>query len=104
MNPGKISSMHVAQHLYVYYRVDPADSAALRARVEAMQTQLNRRTGQLCGLRRRPESGPDGKETWMEVYENLTPELEALLQEEVTRSGIETLIGGPRHSERFIDL
>ncbi len=96
--------MQASRHLYVYYRVSPAQSAALRVQIESMQAQLSRDTGLSCSLRRRPEPGPEGEQTWMEVYENLTPELEAQLQEAVTRSGIESLICGPRHGEHFIDF
>lgn len=96
--------MQALHHVYVYYRVSPAKSTALRALVESMQAQLSRDCGLSGHLRRRPEAGPDGEETWMEVYENLTPELEALLQETVKGSGIESLISGPRHGERFIDF
>jgi len=91
-------------HLYVYYRVSPMTAPALRDLVEALQAGLSQRSGQAFYLRRRPESGPDGEETWMEVYENLTPELELALDNEVARSGIEALITGTRHSERFIDF
>lgn len=96
--------MQALHHVYVYYRVSPAKSAALRALVESMQAQLHRDCGLSGRLRRRPEPGPDGEETWMEVYENVTPELEALLEEAARRSGIEFHISGPRHSERFIDF
>jgi quinol monooxygenase YgiN len=79
---------------FVYYRVDPARVAELRAAVERLFATVERETG-VRGrwMRRRDEAT-----TYMEVYENVADEraFEALLEREAAGLGLE------RKVERFI--
>ncbi len=79
---------------YVYYRVDPARLAALRAGVARLLEQVARETG-VRGrwMRRRDDPG-----TYMEIYENVPDDaaFEAVLERESTALGLE------RRIERFV--
>ena len=81
-------------HYYVYYRLDPARIAAMRAAVESLFRTIEAATG-VRGrwLRRRDEPA-----TYMEVYENVRDDaaFEALLARESAGFGLE------RHVERFV--
>ena len=90
--------MRALQSVYVYYQVADADAPALAARVRAMQSALG--AGE---LKRRPEAG-DGRQTWMEVYDQVDAALMAALDEAVASARLVDLIAGPRHSEVFVEL
>lgn len=79
---------------YVYYRVEPARVAALRAQVE----QLFGIIEQATGVRGRWMRRRDDPATYMEVYENVADDrgFEALLAREAAGLGLE------RRVERFI--
>ena len=79
---------------YVYYRVEPARVAALRAQVE----QLFRVVEQETGVRGRWMRRRDDLSTYMEVYENVADDrgFEALLAREAAVLGLE------RRTERFV--
>ena len=79
---------------YVYYRVEPARVAALRAQVE----QLFRVVEQETGVRGRWMRRRDDPSTYMEVYENVADDraFEALLAREAAGLGVE------RRVERFV--
>lgn len=89
--------------LYIYYRVQPAHAAALQPMLAAMQQQLSRTYGVAAALKRRPEE-KDGRQTWMEVYQDVPADFDAVLAEAVARSGALALIDGPRHTEIFVDV
>jgi hypothetical protein len=89
--------------LYVYYKVRELDAAALAPRVHAMQAELAARHGLSAQLKRRPES-KDGMQTWMEVYPGVADSFPDLLAQAASRAGIDSLIGGPRRTEVFVDL
>lgn len=79
---------------YVYYRVEPARVAALRAQVERLFGIVEQATGvQGRWMRRR-----DDPTTYMEVYENVADDgaFEALLEREAADLGLE------RRVERFV--
>lgn len=79
---------------YVYYRVEPARVAALRAQVERLFGIVEQATGaQGRWMRRR-----DDPTTYMEVYENVADDgaFEALLEREAAGLGLE------RRVERFV--
>lgn len=90
-------------HLYVYYKVRPADRSRLGALVRRMQALLSERTSARGVLLRRTDNGDDA-ETWMEVYENVEPDFEARLDDAVAKAGLAESIAGPRHVERFVDF
>jgi quinol monooxygenase YgiN len=79
---------------YVYYKIDPAHSAALRPLVDALFKKIEKECG-VCGrwMRRR-----DDPSTYMEVYEGVNDEqaFEALLAREAPALGPE------RRVERFV--
>lgn len=89
--------------LFIYYRVEEADAAALAPLVAAMQAQLSAAHGVRSGLKRRPDS-KDGLQTWMEVYQATPPDFEATLSGALAAAGFEQLISGPRHTEVFVDV
>lgn len=89
--------------LYIYYRVLPVHVPALQPQLAAMQARLSGEYGVRAGLKRRPEE-KDGRQTWMEVYENVPSGFGALLEQALAQAGIAALIDGPRHTEIFEDV
>ena len=79
---------------YVYYKVDAARVAGLRARVEALFATLEKQTG----VRGRWMHRRDDPSTYMEVYEGVkdAAAFEALLEREGAKLGV------PRKLERFV--
>jgi hypothetical protein len=88
--------------VYVYYKVARGDDAAVRALVDAVQTDVRRATG-IAGrlLRRR-----DDPATWMEVYEGVADAeaFEHALDSALARHAFASVLpaGGARHTERFV--
>lgn len=89
--------------LYIYYRVLPVNAAALQLKLAAMQSELSQDHGVVTGLKRRPEV-KDGRETWMEIYQNVPAGFDALLAQALERADAAALIEGPRHTEIFVDV
>jgi hypothetical protein len=83
---------------YVYYKIDQAELAALRALVDAMFQRIEKQTG----VRGRWMHRRDDPLTYMEVYEGVSDEeadlraFEALLEREGAKLGV------PRKVERFV--
>jgi hypothetical protein len=79
---------------YVYYKIDQAELAALRALVNAMFQRIEKQTG----VRGRWMHRRDDPLTYMEVYEGVTDDkaFEALLEREGAKLGV------PRKVERFV--
>jgi hypothetical protein len=94
--------------LFIYYRLDLADSlAALRA-VAAFQADLQARYPWLrARLLRRPQA-TDGQETWMETYSadplmnstGITPEVTAQIEQ--AAAVLLPFLRGARHTEVFV--
>jgi len=84
----------VTTNYYVYYRVDPARLAELRAAVGQLFRVVERETG----IRGRWMRRCDDPTTYMEVYEDVPEEaaFEALLEREAAK------IGSTRRIERFV--
>ena len=78
----------------MYYRVDPARAASLRAEIEALFGKVER----AFGVRGRWMRRRDDAATYMEVYESVgdAPAFEALLEREAAHLGLE------RRVERFV--
>jgi Domain of unknown function (DUF4936) len=90
--------------LYIYYRVLPSNAAALQARVAAMQQSLaGGAPGMTTALKRRPEE-KDGRQTWMEIYQDVPVNFDAMLEQAVARADLAALTEGPRHTEIFVDV
>ena len=89
--------------LYIYYRVDETQAAALLPQVQAMQAGLAAASGVQTALKRRPES-KDGLQTWMEVYGATAPEFADTLAQAVAQAGLDSYISGVRHTEIFVDV
>jgi hypothetical protein len=79
---------------YVYYKIESARLAALRALVEQVFSTIEQQTG----VRGRWMHRRDDPLTYMEVYEGVTDEaaFEALLEREGAKLGV------PRKVERFV--
>jgi hypothetical protein len=79
---------------YVYYKVDPGQAEALRARVEALFSRIERE----FGVRGRWMRRCDDAATFMEVYEGIADAaaFEAALEREGAGLGV------ARKVERFI--
>jgi hypothetical protein len=79
---------------YVYYRVDPAQLAALRTEIENLFEKIQKQ----CGIRGRWMRRSDDSPTYMEVYEGVSDValFEAVLERESARLGLE------RKIERFV--
>jgi len=99
-------AQHPAERLYVYYRIDPNDLAALQAAVLYLQLGLRRaHPGLQAELLRRPDLR-DGQMTMMETYA-LAQGVNAGLAQTIESAATESLsqwLKGPRHSERFLPL
>lgn len=89
--------------LYIYYSVDCAHAQTLRERVTAMQSALSQRCGVRPALKRRPEA-KDGRHTWMETYQHIPEDFDAILAQAVSQSELASLIDGERHTEYFLDV
>ncbi|WP_050467625.1 DUF4936 family protein [Herbaspirillum chlorophenolicum] len=93
--------------LYIYYRVLPAQTQVLQARLKAVQAVLQTRFDVTVGIKRRPGE-QDGKQTWMEIYERLPSgqedDFSRALEQALAEAGIPALIDGPRHVEHFEDV
>jgi hypothetical protein len=89
--------------LYIYYRVRSEDAGALREHATAMQKSLSGEYGIVTGLKRRPEE-KDGWQTWMEIYEAVPDNFEAILEQAVMQAGLAGFIEGERHTEHFLDV
>jgi uncharacterized protein (DUF885 family) len=94
---------------YIYYRLDPANAAALQARVYAMQSALAKQYGVACSVKSRPAGDVDSSDsddslTWMEVYLDVPASFEAALNQAANDFALTGLIEGSRHIERFMDL
>ena len=79
---------------YVYYKIESARLAALRALVQALFDEIEKQTG----VRGRWMHRRDDPLTYMEVYEDVKDEkaFEALLEREGAKLGV------PRKLERFV--
>ena len=89
--------------LYIYYKVDAAQHAALAPRVRAFQAGLAAKwPGLRCELLQRPETA-GGQETWMETYRHADGLTDALA-DAIARAAEDGGLPLPRHAERFIPL
>ena len=90
-------------NLYVYYQVPHAARDEISRLVRAVQRQLSDEAGITGRLMQRVDA-PGPRETWMEIYEDVAADFEALLQATIEARGIEALLCSPRHVERFGEL
>ena len=98
--------MRMAERLYVYYRVDQADFAAVQAAALDLQSSLRRaHPGLQAELLRRPDLR-DGQATLMETYAQADGVDAALAQaiEAAAAKSLARWLKGPRHCERFEPL
>jgi hypothetical protein len=90
--------------LYVYYKLDTAQHAALAPIVKSFQQRVSQTwPGLSCDLMQRPETSAEGKETWMEIYQH-ADDLTAQMIESISQLALETQLPSPRLSEIFIPL
>ena len=96
------------RELFVYYRAQVADAAAVQTIAEAVQTALRARHPWLIArLLRRPDPR-DGCHTWMETYAAdpaLAPAgIDPSLQDAIDRAAadLQPLLASPRHTEVFV--
>ena len=94
--------------LFIYYRLDVADTPAAQAAVAVFQADLLARYPWLkARLLRRPNA-TDGQETWMETYAadpalnstGITPAVAAEI--ELAAAVLAPWVRGPRHTEVFL--
>ncbi len=90
-------------HLYVYYKVPPAEAAATLVPVRAMQAALVAGTSIRARLQRRADRASDDDETWMEIYPDAPDGFETRLAAAAAAAGVDAVCG-PRHVERFEDF
>jgi hypothetical protein len=90
--------------LYVYYKLDAAQHAALAPVVRSFQQRVSQTwPGLSCDLMQRPETSAEGKETWMEIYQHAGGLTDRMI-ESISRLALETQLPLPRLSEIFIPL
>lgn len=91
----------MADALYIYYRVDPAEEAAARQRVEALLRAVEARTG-IRGRRMCKQGEPS---LWMEVYDPVPDPaaLQTALRETEAQLAIHAVLmpGSTRKTEHF---
>ena len=90
--------------LYVYYRIPARSVAEARLAVQRAADAIGASAGHRPRMMRRPDSDPEGRQTWMEVYDPWNPAWAALVWDAHQESGLASLIEGERHEELFIDL
>jgi hypothetical protein len=87
---------------YIYYRVDPAQTAVAEARVRELQTALDCRTGVAGRLLKKR----DEPHLWMEVYEEVenAARFEETLAQLVEEKGLRSLLApdAERRVECFV--
>ena len=86
-------------NVYVYYDVPLAARGAIAIRVRSMQAELRDHAARI-DLLQRPEANATAR-TWMEVYQDVTPDFDARLAAAVARHALAT-VTGPRHVEHFV--
>jgi hypothetical protein len=93
--------MTAATTYCIWYRIG-GDPAKARAAANALLRDLSL----AAGVTGRILVRRDDPSTWMEVFENVvdTTRFDAALEDATARCGIEHLIDGRRHVERFADL
>jgi hypothetical protein len=89
--------------LYVYYKVAADHSERLQQSALAMQKRLKEEHGVQAALKRRPDA-QGGLVTWMEIYRLAPHDFESILEQAVSAAELASLIDGPRHIERFLDV
>lgn len=89
--------------LYIYYRVRSENAAELCRRVQGAQQRLVREYGIVTGLKRRPEV-KEGRQTWMEIYQDVPDGFAAVLERAIDQAGVAALIEGQRNIEYFLDV
>jgi hypothetical protein len=94
----------VNAHLYVYFKIPDAAADDLLPRWWHWLETVSSATGIVGALRRRPGTGGDGSQTWMEIYENVPASWADTLDELWAASDLERFLVGGRHSELFTDL
>jgi hypothetical protein len=85
--------------LFVYYKAQAGDAAAIAAHVSRLQAGL----GLPASLHRRPEE-KEGLHTWMEVYRAIPEDFAARLTAVVDGDELASLIVGERHYEFFLEV
>ena len=87
------------RHLYVYYRIDPAQASAAACAIDALFIRL----APYCVTPPRRLARCDEPELWMEVYEGIADFTAFFrqLDEAVQALGCHRFIEGERHLESF---
>jgi hypothetical protein len=87
------------RHVYIYYRIDPAQTETAARAVDALLAML----APQCSTPPHRLTRCDDPELWMEVYEGISDFASFARQiEEVTRAlGCHGFIEGERHLESF---
>ncbi|MFZ6817786.1 DUF4936 family protein [Undibacterium sp. Ji22W] len=86
---------------YIYYKSNSEHAMEVRRCVEILRSELSGTLEHLPRLQRRPASN-NGIITWMEIYQEVPENFEAVLYAAIERSGIQTWISGERRLEYFI--
>jgi hypothetical protein len=86
-------------HYYIWYRIGD-DAAAVRAALNGVLHDV----ALACGVTGRLYVRRDEPATWMEVWEPVAEPaaFEAALATAVARHGLDRLVNGERHFERFV--
>jgi len=86
-------------HYYIWYRIGE-DAAAVRTAVNAVLHDVSL----ACAVTGRLFVRRDDPSTWMEVWEPVADPaaFEAALSNAIARHGLDRLVDGERHFERFI--
>jgi hypothetical protein len=86
---------------YIYYRVPVALQSEALEQAGLLQAGLAK-AGLAGELKRRPQASND-LHTWMEVYKDIPPNFDTMLQQALQQTSLPSLIQGDRHFEYFVD-
>lgn len=94
----------MSQHLYVYFKVPDNAAHDLLPRWRAWLDDIHAACGVRGALMRRPATGADGLQTWMEVFYDIPDGFSETLGQLWSAQDLHASIQGTRHLELFEDL
>ncbi|GAA4011609.1 DUF4936 family protein [Actimicrobium antarcticum] len=89
--------------IFVYYTIRSQDAALARQRAAALRQRMAAGYDIAVQLKRRPEE-KEGLQTWMEIYQDVPPGFDTVIEHVAAEEGLAMLSQGYRHIEHFEDL
>ena len=89
--------------VFVYYTIAHADAVRARQAVANLHHTLAQNYDVAANLKRRIEQLVD-VQTWMEIYPQVRPGFEQVIEQLASEAGVTALIQGARHIEMFEEI